>query len=134
MAVLPASAASAGPLDLGRQTYMLLPPGQAGALPPVDNSLDQLRLYDALTPLFGDVRPGHGRGSRRVHGGDPLSGALRDPRRPGTERARPGDVASHLRAQRQDGALSRPPAAPRAAAWEAGTAGAEGHPGLSRRH
>ena len=82
MAVLPASAASAGPLDLGRQTYMLLPPGQAGALPPVDNSLDQLRLYDALTPLFGDVRPRHvKRLFKSARFFEPRGGTVERPRR-----------------------------------------------------
>jgi acyl-homoserine lactone acylase PvdQ len=53
-----ASTATAAPLDFGKQTYTLLPPGQSGALPPDAHSLDQLPLYDALTPLFGDVGPG----------------------------------------------------------------------------
>jgi acyl-homoserine lactone acylase PvdQ len=48
-------AASAARLDFGRQTWNILPPGQSGALPPDNYSTDQLRLYDALTPLFGDV-------------------------------------------------------------------------------
>jgi acyl-homoserine lactone acylase PvdQ len=82
IALLPASAASAAPLDLGRQTYMLLPPGQAGALPPVDNSLDQLRLYDALTPLFGDVRPRHvKRLFRSARFFEPRGGTVERPRR-----------------------------------------------------
>ena len=59
IAIVPASTAFAAPLDFGRQTYMVMPPGQGGSLPPVDNSLDQLPLYDALTPLFGDVRRRH---------------------------------------------------------------------------
>jgi acyl-homoserine lactone acylase PvdQ len=48
-------AASAAGLDFGRQTWNILPPGQSGALPPDKYSTDQLKLYDALTPLFGDV-------------------------------------------------------------------------------
>jgi acyl-homoserine lactone acylase PvdQ len=54
-----ASPAAAARLDFGKQTYMILPPGQSGALPPDKHSTDQLKLYDALTPLFGDVRPSH---------------------------------------------------------------------------
>jgi acyl-homoserine lactone acylase PvdQ len=54
-----ASPAAAARLDFGRQTYTILPPGQSGALPPDKHSTDQLKLYDALTPLFGDARPSH---------------------------------------------------------------------------
>jgi acyl-homoserine lactone acylase PvdQ len=54
-----AGPASAARLDFGRQTYMILPPGQSGAIPPDGHSTDQLKLYDALTPLFDDVRPSH---------------------------------------------------------------------------
>src|SRR5436190_8655321 len=35
--------------------YNILPPGQAGVLPPVANSTDQAKLYDDLAPLFGSV-------------------------------------------------------------------------------
>jgi acyl-homoserine lactone acylase PvdQ len=48
---------AAARLDFGKQTYMILPPGQSGALPFDRHSTDQLKLYDALTPLFDDVRP-----------------------------------------------------------------------------
>ena len=40
------------------QTYNILPPGQAGSVPPTSNSTDQLRLYDGLTPLGGSVTAG----------------------------------------------------------------------------
>lgn len=33
----------------------MLPPGQTGDLPPDANGTDQIKLYDGLTPLFGDV-------------------------------------------------------------------------------
>jgi acyl-homoserine lactone acylase PvdQ len=33
----------------------ILPPGNYGGIPPTDESTDQLALYDALTPLRGDV-------------------------------------------------------------------------------
>jgi hypothetical protein len=36
----------------------ILPPGNFGGLPPTDDSLDQLPLYDALTPLRGNVTAG----------------------------------------------------------------------------
>ncbi len=54
-----AGPAAAAPLDFGRQTYSILPPGQSGAVPFDRHSTDQLPLYDALTPLFDDVRPRH---------------------------------------------------------------------------
>ena len=48
-------AANAARLDFGKQTYNVMPPGQSGALVPDRYSTDQLRIYDALTPLFDDV-------------------------------------------------------------------------------
>ena len=37
------------------RAYYILPPGNFGGLPTTDDSLDQLELYDSLTPLRGDV-------------------------------------------------------------------------------
>ena len=37
------------------RAYYILPPGNFGGLPTTDDSLDQLALYDGLTPLRGDV-------------------------------------------------------------------------------
>lgn len=37
------------------RAFYILPPGNYGGLPVNDDSLDQLALYDALTPLRGDV-------------------------------------------------------------------------------
>ena len=37
------------------RAYYILPPGNYGGLPTTDESRDQLPLYDALTPLRGDV-------------------------------------------------------------------------------
>jgi acyl-homoserine lactone acylase PvdQ len=54
-----AGPAAAARLDFGRQTYNILPPGQSGSIPFDRHSTDQLPLYDALTPLFDDVRPTH---------------------------------------------------------------------------
>ncbi|HEX2575407.1 MAG TPA: penicillin acylase family protein [Aquihabitans sp.] len=45
---------SAAPLP-GDRAYYVLPPGNYGGLPPTDESRDQLPLYDALTPLRGNV-------------------------------------------------------------------------------
>jgi acyl-homoserine lactone acylase PvdQ len=53
--VLTGSAAAATPKDYGKNLFDILPPGQAGVFPPVPNSTDQAKLYDALTPLFDQV-------------------------------------------------------------------------------
>jgi len=37
------------------RAHYILPPGNYGGLPTNDDSLDQLPLYDALTPLRGDI-------------------------------------------------------------------------------
>lgn len=37
------------------RAYYILPPGNYGGLPANENTLDQLPLYDGLTPLRGDV-------------------------------------------------------------------------------
>jgi acyl-homoserine lactone acylase PvdQ len=37
------------------RSYYILPPGAYGGLPTTENSLDQLPLYDGLTPLRGNV-------------------------------------------------------------------------------
>ncbi|MEQ8839897.1 MAG: penicillin acylase family protein [Acidimicrobiales bacterium] len=43
-----------GPIGEDRAFY-ILPPGNFGGIPTSDDSLDQLALYDGLTPLRGDV-------------------------------------------------------------------------------
>jgi acyl-homoserine lactone acylase PvdQ len=55
LALLLAAPAVAGARDTSR---FILPPGNFGGLPVTDDSLDQLPLYDALTPLRGNVRRG----------------------------------------------------------------------------
>ena len=50
-----AAPVSAARLDFGKQTWNILPPGQSGALPPDRHGTDQLKMYDDLAPLFGDV-------------------------------------------------------------------------------
>ncbi|HAI64611.1 MAG TPA: hypothetical protein DCM13_06970, partial [Acidimicrobiaceae bacterium] len=39
------------------RAYYILPPGNYGGLPVNDNSLDQLPLYDGLTPLRDNIDP-----------------------------------------------------------------------------
>jgi hypothetical protein len=51
----PASASAATATDFGKNLFDILPPGQSGVFPPVPNSTDQEKLYDGLTPLFGNV-------------------------------------------------------------------------------
>jgi acyl-homoserine lactone acylase PvdQ len=50
-----AAPVSAARLDFGKQTWNILAPGQSGALPPDRHGTDQLKMYDDLAPLFGDV-------------------------------------------------------------------------------
>src|SRR5215216_5780795 len=52
LAVMLAAPAAAAAADTARY---ILPPGNFGGLPTTTNSLDQLPLYDALTPLRGNV-------------------------------------------------------------------------------
>src|SRR4051812_10616707 len=47
--------AYAAPRDFGKLTRNILPAGQAGGFPATAHSIDQLKLYDALTPLQGNV-------------------------------------------------------------------------------
>src|SRR3954452_7283613 len=41
--------------DYTRKAYDVMPPGQSGSIPPNRYSTDQLKLYDGLTPLLGNV-------------------------------------------------------------------------------
>ncbi len=52
IAALVAAPVTANAADTARY---ILPPGNFGGLPTTANSLDQLPLYDALTPLRGNV-------------------------------------------------------------------------------
>ncbi len=51
----PATTEATPPAVTEDRSYYILPPGNYGGLPTNDNSTDQLALYDALTPLRGDV-------------------------------------------------------------------------------
>ena len=62
LAVLPATAMSYSKKDRDRNgdgkedtARYILPPGNYGGLPTNSDSLDQLPLYDSLTPLRGNV-------------------------------------------------------------------------------
>ncbi len=46
----PATTTEAPPAITEDRAYYILPPGNYGGMPPNDNSLDQLPLYDGLTP------------------------------------------------------------------------------------
>ena len=52
---VPAGAHRSPPPVPGDRARYILPPGNYGGLPTTANSLDQLPLYDALTPLRGNV-------------------------------------------------------------------------------
>ena len=53
IAILPAAASAR--TDFAGQAFQVLAPGADGNLPTTPNSTDQAALYDALTPLRGDV-------------------------------------------------------------------------------
>lgn len=57
LALLASGCSSDDPVPAGRadRAYYILPPGNYGGLPTNANSLDQLGLYDGLTPLRGNV-------------------------------------------------------------------------------
>ena len=58
LAVLAPSAYAAGPPDFSApgEAWNVLPPGEAGSVPPTfPHSFDQLGIYDGLTPLFDTV-------------------------------------------------------------------------------
>jgi acyl-homoserine lactone acylase PvdQ len=74
-------AAGAAPLDFGGTIRNVLPPGQAGGFPVTPNSVDQIPLYDGLTPLGGNV----GRGDltryfKSARFGEPKGGPVTRPR------------------------------------------------------
>ena len=46
---------STGPHDDAAAAYAIMPSGQYGSVPPPANAADQAKLYDGLTPLFGNV-------------------------------------------------------------------------------
>ncbi|NNE75094.1 MAG: hypothetical protein HKN26_15615, partial [Acidimicrobiales bacterium] len=51
----PPATSEAPPIDVDDRAFYILPPGNYGGLPTNDDSLDQLALYDGLTPLRGNV-------------------------------------------------------------------------------
>jgi len=53
IAILPAAASARS--DFAGKAFQVLAPGSAGSLPLTPNSTDQAALYDALTPLRGNV-------------------------------------------------------------------------------
>ena len=54
-AFAPAATSLAAARSHGDRAYYILPPGNYGGFPTTANSTDQLPLYDALTPLRGNV-------------------------------------------------------------------------------
>ena len=55
LALTPLEAAPPPKRDYAAAAWTILPPGENGSLTFDANTRDQARLYDALTPLFGDV-------------------------------------------------------------------------------
>ncbi len=52
-----AASPAAAQLDFSGSAFNILAPGEYGAVPTTPNSTDQGQLYDALTPLQGNVTP-----------------------------------------------------------------------------
>jgi acyl-homoserine lactone acylase PvdQ len=73
--------AGAAPLDFGGTIRNVLPPGQAGGLPATPSSVDQIPLYDGLTPLGGSVGAGDlTRYFKSARFGEPKGGPVTRPR------------------------------------------------------
>ena len=53
---LAAAPATAHARDFSGEALNVLPPGQAGTFSITPHSIDQIALYDGLTPKFGSVR------------------------------------------------------------------------------
>ena len=49
------AAQPAGPHDYAQTAYAIMPSGQYGSVPPPVQAADQAKMYDGLTPLFGNV-------------------------------------------------------------------------------
>jgi acyl-homoserine lactone acylase PvdQ len=49
------AAAGKGAPDRAQAAFNIIPSGQYGSVPPPPQATDQAKLYDGLTPLFGDV-------------------------------------------------------------------------------
>lgn len=74
------------PDPLTDRAYYILPPGNYGGLPTNENSLDQLPLYDALTPLRGNVTDEDIEQLFLPENLQPIGEAVQEPTgRPGTE-------------------------------------------------
>ena len=80
LGVAPLSSAAQQPQGFGT-VRNVLPPGQAGSVPAVPNSTDQISLYDGLTPLEGNVGPDVvGRFFKDAAFGEPAGGVVTQPR------------------------------------------------------
>ena len=74
-AVVLARGDAAPRIDYAAAAWTILPPGENGSLTFDRNTRDQALLYDALTPLFGDVSA---RDIRRTFKPAPLGAAVPD--------------------------------------------------------
>ena len=81
-----------------RSAWTILPPGENGSVTFDRNTRDQAKLYDALTPLFGNVTA---RDIRRMFkpaplGAPPLAGYKRESPRPGVKIVRDEFGVAHV--------------------------------------
>ena len=85
VALAPLEAAPSQTRDYAASAWSILPPGENGSLTFDRNTRDQARLYDALTPLFGNVAAGDIRRTFKPAplGAPPARGDKRERPRPG---------------------------------------------------
>jgi acyl-homoserine lactone acylase PvdQ len=97
-ALTPIGAAPEQRLDFASAAWTILPPGENGSLTFDRNTTDQAKLYDALTPLFGNVSANH---LRRMFkpaplGAPPRRGYKRESPRPGVRIVRDEFGVAHV--------------------------------------
>ena len=97
-AVVLAPLEAAPPRDYATSAWTILPPGQNGSVAFDKNTRDQAKLYDALTPLLGNVTA---RDIRRMFkpaplGAPPLAGYKRESPRPGVKIVRDDFGVAHV--------------------------------------
>src|SRR5262245_54043107 len=89
--------------DYAVAAWTILPPGENGSLAFDKNTRDQAKMYDALTPLFGDVST---RDIRRLFkpaplGAGPKAGDKRERPRPGVTIFRDSFGVAHVNGRTQ---------------------------------
>jgi acyl-homoserine lactone acylase PvdQ len=99
-AALAQTAGAASAPDFAGDAWDVLPPGQAGSIPPSTHSADQIPLYDGLTPLFDNVTaadiPKYYKPNIFGLGGQTPESVTTPPQRPGLRIERDGFGVPHV--------------------------------------